>query len=54
MRLVACFLSGLRGIARDSLTWGEAEAFFLWEVLKEIARGLLIYFAAEELYSVPG
>ena len=49
MRLVACFLSGLRGIARDSLTWDEAEAFFLWEVLKEFARGLLIYFAA-----VPG
>jgi len=54
MRLVVCFLGCLRGIARDSLTWDAVEAFFVLEVLKEFARGALLYFADEALYSVPG
>ena len=54
IRLVVCFLGCLRGIARDSFTWDAAEASFLWEVLKEFARGALLYFVDEVLYSVPG
>jgi len=54
MRFVVCFLGCLRGIARDSLTWDAVEAFFLLEVLKEFARGALLYFVDEALYSVPG